>query len=156
MEKLKLTPRQRKFCKIYLTNGFNATQAAIECGYSKKTARAMGYENLTKPHIKEFLKKLMENVEKKLDITFEKKAELLWKTAQRCYGPTDEQIEKINKGEELKEHVFEFQPNALATNVTELNKMQGHYPVKKEQEGGIVVNVTTLSIPDNGREDKGE
>ena len=44
----KLTTRQRRFVEAY--DG-NATQAAIAAGYSEKTARFMGRENLTKPYI---------------------------------------------------------------------------------------------------------
>lgn len=44
----KLTAKQRRFVEAY--DG-NATQAAIAAGYSEKTARFMGHENLTKPYI---------------------------------------------------------------------------------------------------------
>lgn len=47
-----LTPKQQAFIDAYLVNGFNATQAAITAKYSRKTARSIGYENLTKPHIR--------------------------------------------------------------------------------------------------------
>lgn len=46
-----LTPKQAQFVREYLID-LNATQAAIRAGYSKKTARAVGAENLTKPDIK--------------------------------------------------------------------------------------------------------
>ena len=42
--------RQRLFVLEYL-NDWNATQAAIRAGYSKKTARQIGSENLSKPVI---------------------------------------------------------------------------------------------------------
>lgn len=45
-----LTRKQELFVEEYLTT-FNATQAAIAAGYSQKTARAIGAENLTKPDI---------------------------------------------------------------------------------------------------------
>lgn len=45
-----LTNKQRVFIDEYLRD-FNATQAAIRAGYSEKTARAIGHENLTKPDI---------------------------------------------------------------------------------------------------------
>lgn len=48
----KLTAKQQTFINAYLANGFNATQAAIEAGYSEKTAHAIGWENLRKPEIK--------------------------------------------------------------------------------------------------------
>nr|WP_154927772.1 terminase small subunit [Pantoea agglomerans] len=45
-----LTDKQEMFCREYLID-LNATQAAIRAGYSEKTARASGHENLTKPNI---------------------------------------------------------------------------------------------------------
>lgn len=47
----KLTQKQRRFIDEYIISG-NATQAAIKAGYSKRTARKIGQENLTKPDIK--------------------------------------------------------------------------------------------------------
>lgn len=46
----KLTPRQAAFIREYLID-LNATQAAIRAGYSERTARKIGHENLTKPDI---------------------------------------------------------------------------------------------------------
>lgn len=47
----KLTEKQKRFADEYLID-LNAAQAAIRAGYSKKTAHAIGAENLTKPAIK--------------------------------------------------------------------------------------------------------
>ncbi len=47
-----LTKKQEMFCLEYLVD-LNATQAAIRAGYSEKTAKEAGYENLTKPHVAE-------------------------------------------------------------------------------------------------------
>lgn len=46
-----MNAKQEAFVREYLID-LNATQAAIRAGYSKKTARAIGAENLTKPYIK--------------------------------------------------------------------------------------------------------
>lgn len=62
---MKLTPKQQLFCDEYLID-LNATQAAIRAGYSAKTARSIGQENLTKPVIKEYIEKRMEEKEKNL------------------------------------------------------------------------------------------
>ena len=61
----KLTAKQQRFCDEYLID-LNATQAAIRAGYSKKTARAIANENLTKPYIKEYIEKRMSEKEKEL------------------------------------------------------------------------------------------
>lgn len=45
-----LTAKQQRFIEEYLVD-LNATKAAERAGYSKKTARAIGAENLTKPDI---------------------------------------------------------------------------------------------------------
>ncbi len=52
----KLTIKEQLFCNTYLSNNFNAAEAAREAGYSEKTAREIGYENLTKPHIRLYIK----------------------------------------------------------------------------------------------------
>lgn len=45
-----LTPKQRLFVAEYLIDR-NAARAAAAAGYSERTARAIGAENLTKPNI---------------------------------------------------------------------------------------------------------
>lgn len=53
-----LTAKQQRFCDEYLID-MNITQAAIRAGYSKKTAYAIGQENLKKPMVKEYIEKRM-------------------------------------------------------------------------------------------------
>ncbi len=59
----RLTGKQQRFVNEYAVNGGNATQAAISSydPTTYQTARAIGYENLTKPHIHREIQKLMEN-----------------------------------------------------------------------------------------------
>lgn len=45
-----LTPKQERFVAEYLID-LNATQAAIRAGYSKRTAKQAGSENLSKPDL---------------------------------------------------------------------------------------------------------
>lgn len=65
MAEVKLTEKQKRFCDEYLIY-LNATQAAIKAGYSKKTARVIGQENLLKPSLKAYIQKRMEEKEKEL------------------------------------------------------------------------------------------
>ncbi len=58
----KLTIKQKKFADEYIISG-NSTQAAINAGYSKKTARKIGSENLTKPDIKAYIDKQLTKLE---------------------------------------------------------------------------------------------
>jgi len=54
-----LTPKQQAFIENYIINP-NAKQAAIDAGYSPKTAFVIGYENLNKPYIKSIIEKALE------------------------------------------------------------------------------------------------
>ena len=61
----KLTAKQQRFCDEYLID-LNATQAAIRAGYSAKTAKAIGQENLTKPDLKKYIDARMAEKESQL------------------------------------------------------------------------------------------
>lgn len=65
MAEKKLTAKQKRFCDEYLID-MNITQAAIRAGYSKKTAYAIGQENLKKPTLQNYIDKRMEEKEKEL------------------------------------------------------------------------------------------
>lgn len=60
----KLTAKQKSFIIEYLIDK-NATQAAIRAGYSKKTAGAIGDENLKKPEIQKAINILIEKQEQR-------------------------------------------------------------------------------------------
>ena len=59
-----MTSRQIRFCFAYASSG-NATQSAIEAGYSEKTARSQGQRLLTNADIQNFLNQLAEERESK-------------------------------------------------------------------------------------------
>lgn len=61
----KLTAKQKRFCDEYLIC-LNASEAAIKAGYSKKTAKQIGQENLTKPDLKKYIQQRMDDKEKEL------------------------------------------------------------------------------------------
>lgn len=62
--KKKLTPKQKAFADYYIQTS-NASEAARLAGYSKKTARAIGRENLTKPAIMERIAEITGGMERK-------------------------------------------------------------------------------------------
>ena len=57
-----MTPKQQKFCDEYIKTG-NATQAAIFAGYSQKTAKQIGQQNLTKLDIKAYIDERLKQLE---------------------------------------------------------------------------------------------
>lgn len=63
-----LTDKQEMFAKEYIVD-LNATQAAIRAGYSERTAKSIGQENLTKPDLQAYIQQLMEERSKRTEIT---------------------------------------------------------------------------------------
>nr|DAG85421.1 MAG TPA: Terminase small subunit [Caudoviricetes sp.] len=61
----RMTAKQKRFCDEYLID-LNATQAAIRAGYSKKAARQVGNENMSKPYIKNYIEERMQEKEDSL------------------------------------------------------------------------------------------
>lgn len=59
-----LTAKQQAFVREYLVDK-NATAAAKRAGYSGKTARWIGHENLTKPHIAAAVDEALTEIERK-------------------------------------------------------------------------------------------
>lgn len=63
-----LTDKQRRFCEEYVVD-WNATRAAIAAGYSKKTARQIATENLSKPYIREYIDEIQKDLSKLTGVT---------------------------------------------------------------------------------------
>ena len=66
----KLTDKQEAFCREYVVD-YNATQAAIRAGYSKKTANEQGAQNLAKLSIQKRVEQLKSNILEKVEIRAE-------------------------------------------------------------------------------------
>ena len=87
----KLTDKQKLFCTEYLKNDFNATQAAVTAGYSEDTAGVIGYENLKKPYIRDF-------IDKEIDYILSGKKELtkqLVDEMKKYAFMSDEEMERL-------------------------------------------------------------
>jgi len=61
---VKLSLKQKAFADYYIELG-NATEAARRAGYSEKTARFIGKENLTKPNISSYIGERLKLIEDK-------------------------------------------------------------------------------------------
>lgn len=57
---MKLTPKQQAFADFYIECG-NASEAARKAGYSAKTAKVVGNENLTKPYMRQYIDAHLQN-----------------------------------------------------------------------------------------------
>lgn len=104
-----LTEKQKRFADYYIETG-NATEAAIKAGYSKKTARVIGQENLTKPAIKEYIEQRLKQME---DERIADAKEVLQYLTSVMRGETEEEIvgftefgvERVRKMPYIKDRV---------------------------------------------------
>jgi phage terminase small subunit len=85
---VKLTEKQKRFADYYIETG-NATESAIRAGYSEKTAKEIGYENLTKPHIRQYID---ERLAKKENEQIAKQDEILSYLSSIMRGEQREQV----------------------------------------------------------------
>ncbi|AIS74051.1 terminase [Leuconostoc phage LLC-1] len=106
---MKLTPKQKKFADEYIKTG-NATQSAIEAGYSKKTAQVIGAENLSKPMVKAYIEERMAEIASKRVMSYTEAVELLTSIArgeekETVVVATPVSVEKVEKEADLKTRI---------------------------------------------------
>ena len=81
----KLTPKQAAFVREYLID-LNSAAAARRAGYSDSTAKEIGHENLTKPHIAAAIQEAMDTRAERTEITADRVLEEVAKLAFSSIG----------------------------------------------------------------------
>ena len=118
----KLTGKQELFVKNYISNGLNATQAMIDAGYSEKTARMQGSQNLTKLNIQEAIQKAQKKTSEKLQITRESQLADLDLVKKKALERLDDDIPQFNafmKAIELQNKMLGLnEPDKIDMNAT--------------------------------------
>ena len=101
MSKDKLTDKQKAFCVDYILH-WNATKAAINAGYSEKTAQVIGSENLSKPIIAEYIEEIQLDIEKQAGISMLGNAKAFLDIANdETVKPTDRVKARVEAGKIL-------------------------------------------------------
>ncbi|MCT3065021.1 terminase small subunit [Lactiplantibacillus pentosus] len=105
----KLTPKQRKFADEYIKSG-NAADAARKAGYSERSARSVGQENLTKPDIKQYIDEQMAEIASKRIMDATEAVELLTsiargETKETVYIGTADGVYEKHKEADLKTRI---------------------------------------------------
>ncbi|MCP1288321.1 terminase small subunit [Mammaliicoccus sciuri] len=107
---MKLTIKQQKFVDEYLISG-NATDAAIKAGYSKKSARQVATENLSKPYISEYINERLQEVKNDKLMSIE---EAMLISSSLARGEVQKAYTKIHdhlKDEVVKETTYNITPS---------------------------------------------
>ena len=104
-----LTPKQERFVAEYLID-LNATRAALAAGYSEKTARSTGAENLTKPDIVAAVATAQGHRTERTNITQDYVLESIFEAMERCKKADSFNATGVFKGAELLgKHLGMFQ-----------------------------------------------
>jgi len=114
-----LKPKQLLFCKEYLKD-FNGTQAAIRAGYSKKVAKEIAYENLTKPHIQEQIRLEIDKRADRIDKSGDDVVRLLWKMAELDLA----NYITVAEGGEVQAIAFDQLPEGASKLISKIKEMR--------------------------------
>ncbi|MBZ1530699.1 terminase small subunit [Leuconostoc mesenteroides] len=168
---MKLTPKQKKFADEYIKTG-NATQSAIEAGYSKKTAAVIATENLIKPNIKAYIAKCMAEIASKRVMSYTEAVELLTSIArgeekETVVVATPVSVEKVEKEADLKtrisalKEILKRYPNNDKLIEQQIRKLSAQADVAQiqakrmaegEQNSSVNVNIVIPEQEDNNGE----
>ncbi len=95
-----LTGKQQRFVEEYMID-MNASQAALRAGYSKKTAKQIGTENLAKPAIASAIASATAARTARSEITQAYVLDTIKETVERCKTDADYNPQAALKGLEL-------------------------------------------------------
>lgn len=166
---MKLTPKQKKFADEYIKTG-NATQSAIEAGYSKKTAQVIGAENLSKPMVKSYIEERMAEIASKRVMSYTEAVELLTSIArgeekETVVVATPVSVEKVEKEADLKtrisalKEILKRYPNNDKLIEQQIRKLSAEADVAQiqakrmadgEQNSNVNVNIVIPQEDNNG------
>ena len=154
----KLTDKQKRFIDEYVID-FNATQAAIRAGYSKRTANEQGSQNLAKVSIQAELQKKCKKIEEKSDLSQQWVLDRLEEITDRCLQRIPvmyfdkEKKEYVQEKDADGEGVWTFQPTGANKAVENIGRHLGMFNDKLTLDGTVNSVVTIFELPDNGRSD---
>lgn len=136
---MKLTLKQKKFCDYYMSSG-NATESAIKAGYSKKTAKQIGMENLTKPYLQEYIKEHSEKEEEHRMLDAKNRQKLL---ADIFEGRVMEEEAIISDSGDSFVIKKPMKWDTRLKAGEQLNRMQGEYLERLEVSGKLNTEIIT-------------
>lgn len=152
-----LTDKQEAFVREYLID-MNATQAAIRAGYSKKTAKNIGNENLTKPDIQKALQTAMNKRAERTEIDQDYVLNTIQEVIERCmqaHPVLDRRGRQVYvetpDGDELP--AYTFMPMAVLKGTEQLGKHLGMFKEIVEHSGkdGGPIDVRDVDKVDTAR-----
>lgn len=129
-EYINLTEKQKRFIDFYIEYA-DAKKAAVEAGYSEKTAKQIGYENLTK--LDQFIKYRLEQ-----------------KQSERIASQNEvlEYLTRVMRGEEKDQFDFDASLQERTKAAELLGKRYGTWVEKKDVNANLNQEIKVTLIDD--------
>ena len=139
-----LNDKQKQFCEEYIID-LNGTQAAIRAGYSKKTARAIANELLTKLDIREYICELKNKRSERVKYSQDELMRDILEVKNRCM-----QANPVLDKEGNETGVWKFDSNGANKALDMLAKHVGFYETDNKQKAfNISVNREAVEVEGN-------
>lgn len=143
-----LNEKQKQFCNEFIID-FNGTQAAIRAGYSKRSAKQIAFENLTKHDFQAYIKELIENRNKRTGITQDEVVRDIIEVKNRCMQKVPVvRYDKEEKGyvqvqDENGRDIWQFDAQGANKALDMLMKHTGGYDLdNKQKQAPLTINFT--------------
>lgn len=135
-----LNEKQKRFCNEFIID-FNGTQAAIRAGYSKRSAKQIAFENLTKHDIQAYIKELIENRNKRTGITQDEVVRDIIKVKDRCMQAEPVMFMGKQVQDEEGNNLWKFDSMGANKALDMLMKHTGGYDLdNKQKQAPLTIN----------------
>lgn len=139
----KLTDKQQRFVEEYLKD-LNATRAAIDAGYSKKTAEQQGYQLLQKTLVSEAIQEAQQKRSERTKIDADYVLKTIQETIERCKQAIP--VMSQDGGQAMVEDadgelhpMVKFDPSNVLKGAELLGKHLGMFKDKVEHSGQLEI-----------------
>ena len=133
-----MNAKQKRFCDEYLID-CNATKAAIRAGYSEKTAKQTGSENLAKPDLRAYIDEQIERLHNEKTANAQEVMEYL--TAVMRGEHTEQVLKLIGEGVQTITNIDVSAKERLKA-AELIGKRYGMFTDKVGVEGAVPVIIT--------------
>ena len=139
-----MNDKQKQFCEEYIID-LNGTQAAIRAGYSKKTARAIANELLTKLDIQEYIQNIKNERSERVKYSQDELMRDILEVKNRCM-----QANPVLDKEGNETGIWKFDSNGANKALDMLAKHVGFYETDNKQKAfNISVNREAVEVEGN-------
>ena len=151
-EKSPLNDKQKLFCLEYTVN-YDATEAAIKAGYSKKTAKTQGSRLLKNPQVLDYVRKIQKDQAERLCVTSDWVVMQLVEVYKRCMQQEEVLIWDSDTKQKVPSGEYVFDSKGALNALEKIGKHLGMFSSKDDttentqNNGGIIMISSKLPKP---------